>query len=198
MRSLLTSLLLIFALPAMAQPLGEAITQRLQQSDTLRGDFQQQKQLAMLPQPLRSNGAFLYSRQHGLLWHTLAPLESRMLFTQQGINNLDQPQSNPQGAAQQAAMRLFSQLFFALVSADLAQLSDYFEIEGENLTEQWRLQLTPKPGDVARAIQQLELRGDSQLQQVMFVDNNGDQTTIQFLNQDASPLSAEELQHLAQ
>lgn len=196
-RNLLACLLLLLPLPSLANQLSEAINQRMVQSETLRGEFSQQKQLALLPQPLRSNGRFLYSRQHGLLWHTQAPLENRVLFTQQGIDNLDQPQANPQGAGQQAAMRLFSQLFFALVSADIAQLSEHFEIDGENLAEQWRLQLTPKPGDVARAIQTLELRGDKQLHQVMFVDNNGDRTTIQFHNQQDYPLTGEELQHLA-
>ena len=190
-------LLVLFSASALADPLNEAIVQRIEKSDTLRGEFSQQKQLAILPQPIKSSGSFIYQRQLGLLWQIQSPLQSRTLFDQQGIHNLNQHDTTPQSRTAQGAMQLFSQLFFALISTDLSQLAQHFEISGENRPEAWRLTLTPKPGDVNKVIKTLQLQGDRQLQQVIFTDINGDQTTIEFHNQSSTQLNREEKQRFA-
>jgi len=190
-------LLVLLSAPVLADPLNEAIVQRIEKSDTLRGEFSQQKQLAILPQPIKSSGSFIYQRQLGLLWQIQSPLQSRTLFDQQGIHNLNQHDTTPQSRTAQGAMQLFSQLFFALISTDLSQLAQHFEISGENRPEAWRLTLTPKPGDVNKVIKTLQLQGDRQLQQVIFTDINGDQTTIEFHNQSSTPLNREEKQRFA-
>ena len=198
MKTMLTLLgMLLISMSIQASPLSEAIAKRVEQSPQLRGEFKQQKKLALLPQPLQSSGEFLYSEQHGLLWHTQQPLDSQIIFTPSGIFRSGESVTPGSSANMQHAMRIFSQLFFALIRADLDSLEQLFVIDGKNDAKQWVLNLSPRPGDISRMIKSLQLQGDRQLQQARFVDINGDETTIHFSKQNTQPLNAEEQQRFA-
>jgi hypothetical protein len=177
---------------AAAQPAGDLalVQQRVAQVPVLRGAFQQQKQVAGFSKPLRSEGTFLLSREHGVLWSTLKPFPSEVVLTRDRILSRQRDGSTrvEMDGRQQPALRAVNEMMFALMSGDVAALAPRFSSTVEALPEQgWRLTLTPRPGPLARSFKRLRLQGDRHVRQVEIDEANGDRTVLDFTGISESP-----------
>lgn len=173
------------------------VQQRVARVPVLRGDFQQQKQMTGFSKPLRSEGNFVLSRDHGVLWNTLKPFPSEMVLTRDRILSRQRDGSTrvELDGRQQPALRAVNEMMFALMSGDVAVLAPRFSSKVEALPEQgWRLTLTPRPGPLARSFKRIRLRGDRHVRQVEIDEANGDRTVLEFTGISESPatLSAAE------
>lgn len=173
------------------------VQQRVARVPVLRGDFHQQKQMTGFSKPLRSEGNFVLSRDHGVLWSTLKPFPSEMVLTRDRILSRQRDGSTrvELDGRQQPALRAVNEMMFALMSGDVAVLTPRFSSKVEALPEQgWRLTLTPRPGPLARSFKRIRLQGDRHVRQVEIDETNGDRTVLEFTGISESPsiLSAAE------
>lgn len=147
------------------------IQKRLTKADIVLGQFEQQKQLKFLQKPLISKGSFIYQNQRGLLWKTTSPLVSSLLITPKHIYN-------QQGA--QAIPDSFGRLLPALLAADWQQLAADFEIKATQQGQNWKLILLPKPALLAKAISQILIQGDTNLNSLEITETTGNSSLINF------------------
>ena len=187
--------LALLPLTAAAGDLIADITRKLAQPAVLRGAFEQSKEIAGFSKPLRSSGAFLVSREKGVLWDTRQPFASKLRLTRGEIVATQNGAVSFQlSAAKEPTVRTINELMFALLGGNLKALDGYFRIDGKQSGRAWHLTLTPRQSALARVMQKVELSGDQYVRSIRMDEANGDVTRIVFSGQNPLPakLSREE------
>lgn len=176
--------LALLALPvaAAAKVAGEGVRARLAPVTVLRGEFSQEKRVKGFRNPLRSSGAFLLSRDKGVVWSTRAPFASTLVLTsaQLSVRQADGSRQALAGGTGRAAA-LANSLMLALVAGDVATLSNRFKLT-ETLRPDgtWTLQLVPREAAMRKAITRIELSGATQVTAVRIEEAGGDRTDLVF------------------
>ncbi|MDR7332788.1 outer membrane lipoprotein carrier protein LolA [Roseateles asaccharophilus] len=180
-RALLLGLL---PLPALAQPdLAQAVRERLQRPEWLRGDFTQTKKVPGFAKPLVSTGNFVAARGRGVLWRTVKPFASELRLTQNEIRATQGGQTAMRlDAAREPAVRVINTLMFSLLNGDVSSLADLFELSGGTKRATWQLALVPKPGALQQVLRRVELEGDGFVRRIQLFEANGDESVIQLAN----------------
>lgn len=196
---LLLPLVLAVAAPVLAAPAADVdlVKQRVAKVNVLRGEFNQDKQVAGFKNPLRSQGRFVLAQDHGVIWTTLKPFPSEVVVTRDRILSRQRDGSSrvELDGRQQPAMRSVNAIMFALMSGDAQALSAQFEVKVEALPDNgWRMQLTPRSAMLAKVFSALELSGDRYVREVQITEANQDVTRIHFatLSETPAQLSADE------
>lgn len=196
-----SALLFVLTLPlavraAHAGSLLEGLQERLSgQGATLRGDFEQQRQLRGARQPLVSRGEFLVVRDRGVLWRTREPVASALVVTPQQLRVMSEDGRvlRQLDAQRLPGLREFTQLMLGLMAGDLTPLAAQFRIDGTLRGAQgWALVLEPLSAAVAAQMARIRVEGDRHVQQVTIEEAAGDQTVIRFSLQRAGEPSADE------
>lgn len=165
------------------------LQQRFSSQPVIRAHFTQLRQIKDIPQPLRSEGDLIISRDAGLLWQQTSPFAMTMILDQtrmvQSVNN--QPpevvtaQSNPQ-------LFQFNHLLRALFQADRQVLEQNFRLDFQDCGNgHWQLRLTPITTPLDKIFQDILLEGQQWLNQITLNDKSGDSTFISFSQQRLTP-----------
>ena len=172
-------------LSAPARELGQALA--------LRGRFEQRKYLRELPQPLRSEGDFLFVRDLGIIWHTRQPLDTELVLTATGMRQLDGGRlTMTVSTSEQPALQVALRLFMALFSLDVAMLSGDFKLYGQAQEERWQLGLRPRQAALSQVFDEARISGAHAVERIELRDRNGDRTEISILQlQGSAQISAE-------
>ena len=162
----------------------------------LRGDFEQIRYMKGFKNPLKSEGRFLVSKSHGVVWQGIKPFPSRILIRNSGaIVNLDQPKTTAAKKAKKpnAAM---SKIMLAMLSGNEAEMAKHFTIQRTETKGLWTLQLQPK-GGMARVFSRVEMKGDRYIHKVVMEEKSGDKTELSFsaVSEEPNSLSADELKY---
>ncbi|MBY0468044.1 MAG: outer membrane lipoprotein carrier protein LolA [Burkholderiaceae bacterium] len=169
----------------MAQPnLAQAVRERLQQPEWLRGEFTQTKTVPGFSKPLVSRGDFVLARGCGVLWRTRTPFASELRLTRNEIRATQGGQTSMRlDAAHEPAVRLITTLMFSLLNGDVSGLTDVFELSGSTKGTRWQLLLRPKPGVLPQVLKKVELEGDDFVRRIQLFEANGDESQIQLAGQ---------------
>lgn len=123
------------------------------------GRFAQNRNVESIPAPLESQGEFLFSCDHGLIWHTGLPTRETIIYTNSKKHYLVDADGKmePLKGRLHANMAL---LLNGLMGADVHYLEKYFSFI---TTEPDNIELQPKKKNMRKFIEQLDLRkhGDS-------------------------------------
>ncbi|MBW8843486.1 MAG: outer membrane lipoprotein carrier protein LolA [Burkholderiales bacterium] len=186
-----TLLIALWPVAAIAEPgLAQAVRERLQQPEWLRGEFTQTKKVPGFAKPLVSRGDFVLARGRGVLWRTVKPFASELRLTQNEIRATQGGQTAMRlDAAREPAVRLITTLMFSLLNGDVSGLADVFELNGSVKGAGWQLSLSPKPGPLQQVLKKVELEGDGFVRRIQLFEANGDESLIQLTGQrvDAAP-----------
>ena len=177
------------------------LQQRFSQQPVLRAEFEQQRTISGMSQPLNSSGNLLIAQTHGLLWNQTKPFalklmmnESRMVQSMAGQPpQVVTAQTNPQ-------MFQFNSLLTALFHADRKVLEQNFTVSFRDLgNDSWQLVLRPKTTPLDKLFRQITLEGAQFLNTLQIDDMQGDNTRIRFFNQYTEPktLTANEERHFS-
>ena len=177
------------------------LQQRFSQQPVLRAEFEQQRTISGMSQPLNSSGNLLIAQTHGLLWNQTKPFalklmmnESRMVQSMAGQPpQVVTAQTNPQ-------MFQFNSLLTALFHADRKVLEQNFTVSFRDLgNDSWQLVLRPKTTPLDKLFRQISLEGAQFLNTIQIDDMQGDNTRIRFFNQYTEPktLTANEERHFS-
>ncbi|WP_261844158.1 outer membrane lipoprotein carrier protein LolA [Aliamphritea ceti] len=154
-----------------------------QASDSLTGEFEQDKYLALLDASLKSTGRFSYLRNQQINWLTESPVQNELVITPERLVNRQQGQelmsldlaSNPAGV-------VLGDILFAVLTAEWPKLKALFRLQGKVQGTDWQAVLEPSDPAIAQVMSKVELSGDHLLRQIVLNEVSGDRTTIRFLN----------------
>jgi len=185
---------------ALAAPLGaaprkpdpnslEEVVKKVQKQQkttkTLRADFRQEKELALLSKPEVSTGTFFYEKPNNVLWRYDAPKKVDMLITG-GMLTTYYPELNK---AERLDVRRFEDRIFRYMGATGAidELSRYFDFTFIDRADNpaFLLDLTPKTKIVARRVKRIKLAIDRKTfltTKVEYTEGDGDITRYEFTN----------------
>lgn len=158
----------------------EAVQARLVLEEEVRGAFEQDKYIAVLPQPLRSEGRFSYSPEQGLDWETLRPIANRLTFNDQGISQTVDGKVVWQVDANQPAAVTISQVMSSVLAMNWEVLQNYFQLQGQVDDSGWQLHLEPRDASLKQVVEAIAIAGDRDVESLTLMEANGDRTEIRF------------------
>ncbi|CBL46062.1 Hypothetical protein HDN1F_24790 [gamma proteobacterium HdN1] len=158
------------------------ISQQLDKSPVLRGQFVQEKQFTIMTRPLVSKGNFVLARTLGIWMHNDTPIPSDLVLTDAGILQINASgERETIDASQQPAVKLMTKMIRQLVAGDWEQLSLHFDISASQIKSEWRAHLAPKPNSLFAAhAQSIEVHGTEFVSTIVIIENSGDETRIHF------------------
>jgi hypothetical protein len=177
-----------------ASDLLSLIVGQLSDSAVVRGDFVQEKQIAVLSRPIVSRGRVIVSRRDGLIWQIEAPLRMSIAFSDSRIIETDAAGNrrvhNDSDNRIQAEV---GRVFHGLLAADLDILDRYFNLQTSGDVHHWRIDLTPRSVGLGKFIKTLQLSGGRNIETIRVEEPNSDTTLIRLLDvSTADSLSADE------
>ncbi|MCI5454670.1 LolA family protein [Escherichia coli] len=177
------------------------LQQRFTEQPVIRAHFDQTRTIKDLPQPLRSQGQMLITRDQGLLWDQTSPFPMQLLLDDKRmaqVINGQPPQiitaeNNPQ-------MFQFNHLLRALFQADRKVLEQNFRVEFADKGEgRWTLRLMPTTTPLDKIFNTIDLAGQTYLESIQLNDKQGDRTDIALTQHQLTPaqLTDDERQRFA-
>lgn len=176
------------AVPSAPAPLSDAATQelllkvrqQLKDAPVVRGQFEQLKTVKGFKQPLKSAGDFVLAREKGIVWHVLKPFESTLIVKPDSLQSrrADGEVSMQMRAEDEPVLRTVNAMLFAVMTADLVQLKQYFQISGKAQATGWQLHLVPRDAVLAQWLASVEVQGAQFVQFVQLQEARGDSSEI--------------------
>lgn len=166
------------------QALLAQVRERVQSAPVVRGQFTQLKTVQGFRQPLKSSGDFVVARGKGIAWQVRQPFASTLIVRPDSLlsRGADGSTAVQMRAQDEPVLRTINAMLFAVVSADLAQLTHYFEVSGQVQGAGWTLHLVPRDPVLAQWLQAVDLSGQQFVQSVQLQEARGDRSQIQMAN----------------
>lgn len=182
-RRTLAMLLALSAGHAVAQPSPSPIDElmrRLAAVPENRASFVEEKTIAALNEPVRSQGRLIYRRPAHLEKTTTAPVpESLVVDGDQLLVTADGQQPRLIALDSEPALRALVDAVRGTLSGDLATLRRSYDVTMQGRPAAWRLILTPKGAPLTQFLRQISVDGSgTELRAVRIVQANGDQSLM--------------------
>lgn len=156
----------------------------LGKSPGLLAKFREQKRIALLSAPLKSEGTVHFDRTHGLAKHARTPSPKSVLLTPTSLSMWDGKKVESVSLATAPGLKAFADGFRMILAADRAGLEKNFEMHffGDP-NARWQLALTPRDAGLKKAVSSIELAGTKlELSSLTVKEANGDVTTTEFFD----------------
>ena len=165
---------------ARTQQLLAQVRQQVRIAPVVRGQFEQLKTVQGFKQPLRSSGDFVVAQGKGIAWQVRQPFASTLLVRPDSLQSrTSEGAINMQlNAVQEPILRAINAMLFAVMSADLDKLTQYFEVTGQVQSKGWTLHLVPRDPMMAQWLQHVNLQGQQFVQEVQLQEARGDRSLI--------------------
>lgn len=166
-----------------SQELLAQVRQRVQDAPVVRGEFEQLKTVKGFKQPLRSSGDFIVARGKGIVWHVLKPFESTLVVRPDSLQSRgsDGKLTTQMRAQDEPVLRTVNAMLFAVMSANLTELAQHFEVTGQVAAKGWSLRLVPRDPALAQWLTAVDLQGNQFVQEVKLQEARGDSSVIRIL-----------------
>ncbi|VFR38082.1 FIG027190: Putative transmembrane protein [plant metagenome] len=166
----------LLALPGLVQAFDLAqLRTQLIATQSVRGNFVQEKHLRALSVPLVSKGHYTLVASKGLLWELTAPLAQSLRITPQGIFRR---QADGTWQASQQAGNRESRLFLSLLSGNTHGLADDFDLALSGDAADWRLSMTPSSVILRQIFARIDIIGSTLVQEITLHETQGDYTIL--------------------
>lgn len=183
---LLVLCLAALALPVLAnEDLLATLGERSRQVQSLQGQFEQQKTIAVLPAPLVSTGRFTFEQGQFVVWELVQPVQQTLRLSPAGMTlDIDGKAAEKPGERLPGkGAETITRIFMAVISGQWENLRDYFAIEARGEAGKWHLVLRPRSSNLAAYIRQIDIRGTEFTEQVFIAETNGDSTDIRLITE---------------
>ena len=160
----------------------EDVQSRFAAQTVVRAHFEQTRRISGLPQPLRSAGEMIFTRDDGLLWRQTKPFPMRLLLDEtRMVQDIEGQPSQIVTAKDNPQLFQFNRLLRTLFLAERAVLEQNFSLAFEDRGEKgWGLRLVPVTSPLDKLFSGIDLNGRTYLEQVVLRDRQGDLTEIVF------------------
>lgn len=154
----------------------DRIRHRLTPPGPFSADFTERRFIAVLTEPLTSQGTMRCIPGQGVLWETQIPVRRSSLITQQSITEI----VGQQAVTTAVDSTGVSQTMLSLLSGHIGDIDDRFEISVSGDAREWTVQLTPKDSLVRQVINTISVGGTVRPQQLEVVHASGDRVVTTF------------------
>ena len=149
-----------------------------------KGDFTQTKHIAKLNRALVSSGAYLISRDDGIVWQTKKPFPSVLTVTPSAITQTAASgKTSILVAGSNPTFESFSGIIRSVFAGGDGLNERQFDIFFSCSAAGWTLGLVPKDDAVRAVAQRFVLTGETALQSVIMHEPGGDFVRYEFANQ---------------
>jgi hypothetical protein len=174
-------LLLALACAAAAEPTGDetldALLDGMATTSGVEAHFSERKSLALLSDPLTSEGRLYFVPPDRLARFTTAPVGSALIVDGERVRFVADGES-PMDLSGDATARQFVENFVVLWSGDAARLRRLYHATLETQASRWKLVLVPRRAPLSHFVEDVVLEGDGPEMQTMTMrDRDGDVTT---------------------
>ena len=188
MRLLISAAALFWLSVGSAQPHSlDSVLADLGAHPTLRGNFDQTREIPGLSRPLHSTGSFVVS-DAGLYWAQATPFEFVLIADESRLIQkvLDQPPVELDFRSQPIAASIGS-IFVGIVTGQRALLERNFVLSFSSGSDGWAIGLVPRSEVIARAIESIEVRGAAAIAALEIRGAGGDRVEIGLSDLRAEP-----------
>ena len=155
----------------------------IEQHPVIRCEFTQTKTLAAMKRPLVTTGRLVYSRQLGVLWQIEQPYRMTYVLAPDKIVEIGSDGSRRErGLRDVPGLAQVGRIFRAMLSANTAELEQYFSATAQGDTKKWEITLTPRQPQLAQVLTGLQLSGGRFVDAIRMSEAGGDSTSIRFHN----------------
>lgn len=155
--------------------------QRMAATPSRSASFEEEKRLAALDQPLRSQGTLRFSAPSHLEKRTTAPVQEDLVVDGSSLT-LDKPAENVHYRVDLARVPELASLVLAIrgvLAGDLQGLRAHYSVGLEGTSEAWRLTLVPLEERVRQLLKVVRIEGaGDQALSVLTVQPNGDESRM--------------------
>ncbi len=142
--------------------------------------FTEQKHVALLARPLKSNGTIVFDRTRGVSRTTLAPKPQQVVLTPTTLRFKSAGRIEEVPLDKSKDLRAFATVFPTLLRGDRKELEAAFELGVFHDSGWWALTLTPKAESLRKLVKQVTVFGhDSELASLQITEASGDTTETQ-------------------
>ncbi|HVJ90102.1 MAG TPA: outer membrane lipoprotein carrier protein LolA [Labilithrix sp.] len=163
------------------------LLERCAASPGLTAKFVEEKQIALLSVPLRSEGTLHFSPARGLVRHTSKPSPQSVLVTDKDLDFWDGKATKKVALGSSATLATFARAFSNLLTANRAALEKTFTLafHPHDAGDAWDLVLTPTEPDLKKMLSSIEIEGTGlELSLLRIREANGDVSTTRFSSVD--------------
>ena len=172
---------------AMAANTLDGLLERSAKSPGLYATFTEQKQIALLAVPLRSEGTVHFDPARGLARHTLKPSPQSVLVTDKELAFWDGKTTKRMSLASSPTLETFARSFAMILTANRAALEKSFQLDFKPTGEDaYQLTLTPIAPELKKMLASITIAGRGlEVSTLTVREANGDVSTTQFAAVDA-------------
>lgn len=145
--------------------------------DRMSCTFTEEKHVALLARPLKSNGTIVFDRTKGISRITLAPKPQQVVLTPTTLRMKSAGRTEEVPLDKSKDLRAFATVFPALLRGDRKELEAAFELAAYRDADWWALTLTPKAASLQQLVKQVTVIGNkSELVSLQISEASGDTT----------------------
>lgn len=167
-----------------------AVLASFAKTEALSARFHEEKRMALLAQPMLSEGTLYYAKPRLLARHTDKPRKSSLLLRGETLSFGDKERSESIQLSAQPSLRVLVDTFVSVLGGDMAALTRVADVRAEALPNNgFRIRVLPKDEKVKRLVRSMSFEGQGALLTRMeLLDANGDTTLTTF--RDVTPRKA--------
>lgn len=181
-RALLVLTVWLAAGVASAQAPLDALLAKLAKVEGLSAQFQEEKRIALVAVPLKSEGTLYYQKPRALARHTQKPSKSSVLLMDNVVRFGDAKHSESVSLDQQPAVRLLVDTFVSVLAGDKEALLKLATVTYEEpAKDSWRIRVVPRDAKLLRIVKTMAFEGRAaELTSMELTDGHGDVTRTNF------------------
>jgi hypothetical protein len=174
----------------------------LRSGEVIAGRFVQERHLAGLAAPLRSEGSFVLAEGRGLIWRGEKPFATVTVLTPAGVvQSVDGKEVQRLPAARVPFLSRFYQMLSGALAGDWTAMEHDFTVDRQEGEPLWTIVLHPRSSDdpASAQLQSITVTGGELVETVEIHRANGDWEHLTFLDQvlSSAPLSPDDAQLLS-
>ena len=176
--------LALFATVAAAEraPSLEGVMQGLAESGGVRARYVERKHLALLAQPLETEGVLYFDPPGRLARHVEKPGPSRLAVRDDQVVLRDASGEERIDLAGNEVARTLAESLAVALGGDLERLGSRYEVAFESDAEGWRMELVPRSSSLRRLVRRLVVSGAGrELRRMELEEDSGDRTVTEFV-----------------
>ena len=152
----------------------------------LEARFREEKHLALLEEPLVSEGSLYYARPDRVRRSVEQPIRSTLVLRGSELSMAAGGSARVIDLTAQPTLRVFVESFRLILAGDLVRLRELYDLELRSASAAgWELALTPRAPPLSGAIAAVQVRGQGRiLRELRVRESGGDETVTQFRDVD--------------
>jgi outer membrane lipoprotein-sorting protein len=173
----------------------ESLMLALAQTDSMRAHYTEQKHLALMREPLESEGVIVFVQPNRFARHTTRPGRASLVIQGDDLVTSDETGEDRMDLSQSDVAQQLVGSLVDVLRGDQTALEANYQVAFEADRGGWSLRLSPRSSQVARFVERIDIRGAAAEVASMTVrEPNGDRTVTRFDGFETDlGLSAEEL-----